>query len=109
MLILILSAFFLVILIVITLILNKFYVISNIGNSHCYYQLIDANTLEIKIDDVNNRLLVDERDYLDINCVTFVLFLIYILRVNYCVSSMKPKEIKFFDMYFTKHCKTIIY
>lgn len=101
-LIFILLALLLVILFVITSILNKYYVITNVG-SILYYQMIDANTLENDIDKVNDYLNVDERNYLDINIITFVLFLLYVSCVKYKAHK------NFFDTYFTKHYKTIVY
>ena len=86
----------------ITNVLNTYYVITNIG-SICYYQIVDANTLEENIDNVNNVLDIDERNYLDINVITFTLFLLYI----FCVKEKANKN--FFDSYFCKHYKTIVY
>lgn len=81
-------------------ILNKRYVIVLIDNS---YQLIDANTLENYVDNVNNILDIDERNYLDITLISFSLFIIYLFA---CIH----KENKnFFDKYFNKHYDTIVY
>lgn len=79
-------------------VLNKRYVIVLIDNS---YQLIDANTLENYVDNVNNVLDIDERNYLDITLISFSLFIIYLFT---------HKENKnFFDKYFNKHYDTIVY
>lgn len=81
-------------------VLNKRYVIVLIDNS---YQLIDANTLENYVDNVNNVLDTDERDYLDITLISFSLFIIYLFACTH-------KENKnFFDKYFNKHYDTIVY
>lgn len=81
-------------------VLNKRYVIILIDNS---YQLIDANTLENYVDNVNNVLDIDERNYLDITLISFSLFIIYLFA---CIH----KENKnFFDKYFNKHYDTIVY
>lgn len=81
-------------------VLNKRYVIVLIDNS---YQLIDANTLENYIDNVNNVLDIDERNYLDITLISFSLFIIYLFACTH-------KENKnFFDKYFNKHYNTIVY
>lgn len=81
-------------------VLNKRYVIVLIDNS---YQLIDANTLENYIDNVNNVLDIDERNYLDITLISFSLFIIYLFACTH-------KENKnFFDKYFNKHYDTIVY
>lgn len=81
-------------------VLEKRYVIVLIDNS---YQLIDANTLENYVDNVNNVLDIDERNYLDITLISFSLFIIYLFACTH-------KENKnFFDKYFNKHYDTIIY
>lgn len=81
-------------------VLDKRYVIVLIDNS---YQLIDANTLENYVDNVNNILDIDERDYLDITLISFSLFIIYLFACTH-------KENKnFFDKYFNKHYDTIVY
>lgn len=81
-------------------VLNKRYVIILIDNS---YQLIDANTLENYVDNVNNVLDIDERNYLDITLISFSLFIIYLFACTH-------KENKdFFDKYFNKHYYTIVY
>ena len=81
-------------------VLDKRYVIVLIDNS---YQLIDANTLENYVDNVNNVLNIDERNYLDITLISFSLFIIYLFACTY-------KENKnFFDKYFNKHYDTIVY
>lgn len=81
-------------------VLNKRYVIVLIDNC---YQLIDANTLENYIDNVNNVLDIDERNYLDITLISFSLFIIYLFACTH-------KENKnFFDKYFNKHYDTIVY
>lgn len=81
-------------------VLNKRYVIVLINNS---YQLIDANTLENYVDNVNNVLDIDERNYLDITLMSFSLFIIYLFA---CIH----KENKnFFDKYFNKHYNNIVY
>lgn len=81
-------------------VLNKRYVIVLINNS---YQLIDANTLENYVDNVNNVLDIDERNYLDITLISFSLFIIYLFACTH-------KENKnFFDKYFNKHYDTIVY
>lgn len=78
-------------------VLDKRYVIVLIDNS---YQLIDANTLENYVDNVNNVLDIDERNYLNITLISFSLFIIYLFA----------KENKnFFDKYFNKHYDTIVY
>lgn len=80
-------------------VLDKRYVIVLIDN---YYQLIDANTLENYVDNVN-VLDIDERDYLNITLVSFSLFIIYLFACTH-------KENKnFFDKYFNKHYDTIVY
>ena len=77
-------------------VLDKRYVIVLIDNS---YQLIDANTLENYVDNVNNVLDIDERNYLDITLISFSLFIIYLFACTH-------KENKnFFDKYFNKHIK----
>ena len=81
-------------------VLDKRYIIVLIDNS---YQLIDANTLENYVDNVNNVLDIDERNYLDITLISFSLFIIYLFACTH-------KENKnFFDKYFNKHYDTIIY
>lgn len=81
-------------------VLDKRYVIVLIDNS---YQLIDVNTLENYVDNVNNVLDIDERDYLDITLISFSLFIIYLFACTH-------KENKnFFDKYFNKHYDTIVY
>lgn len=81
-------------------VLNKRYVIVLIDNC---YQLIDANILENYVDNVNNVLDIDERNYLDITLISFSLFIIYLFA---CIH----KENKnFFDKYFNKHYDTIVY
>lgn len=81
-------------------VLDKRYVIVLIDNS---YQLIDANTLENYVDNVNNVLDIDERDYLNITLISFSLFIIYLFACTH-------KENKnFFDKYFNKHYDTIVY
>lgn len=81
-------------------VLDKRYVIVLIDNS---YQLIDANTLENYVDNVNNVLDIDERNYLDITLISFSLFIIYLFTCTH-------KENKnFFDKYFNKHYDTIVY
>lgn len=60
-------------------VLNKRYVIVLIDNS---YQLIDANTLENYVDNVNNVLDIDERNYLDITLISFSLFIIYLFACH---------------------------
>lgn len=80
-------------------VLNKRYVIVLIDNS---YQLIDANTLENYVDNVNNVLDIDERNYLDITLISFSLFIIYLFA---CYKENK----NFFDKYFNKHYDTIVY
>lgn len=80
--------------------LNKRYVIVLIDNC---YQLIDANTLENYVDNVNNVLDIDERNYLDITLISFSLFIIYLFACTH-------KENKnFFDKYFNEHYDTIVY
>lgn len=81
-------------------VLNKRYVIVLIDNS---YQLIDANILENYVDNVNNVLDIDERNYLDITLISFSLFIIYLFACTH-------KENKnFFDKYFNKHYDIIVY
>lgn len=81
-------------------VLDKRYVIILIDNC---YQLIDANTLENYVDNVNNVLDIDERNYLDITLISFSLFIIYLFACTH-------KENKnFFDKYFNKHYDTIVY
>lgn len=81
-------------------VLDKRYVIILIDNS---YQLIDANTLENYVDNVNNVLDIDERNYLNITLISFSLFIIYLFACTH-------KENKnFFDKYFNKHYDTIVY
>lgn len=81
-------------------VLNKRYVIVLVDNS---YQLIDTNTLENYVDNVNNVLDIDERNYLDITLISFSLFIIYLFACTH-------KENKdFFDKYFNKHYDTIVY
>lgn len=81
-------------------VLNKRYVIVLIDNC---YQLIDTNTLENYVDNVNNVLDIDERNYLDITLISFSLFIIYLFACTH-------KENKnFFDKYFNKHYDTIVY
>lgn len=76
------------------------YIIVLIDNS---YQLINANILENYVDNVNNVLDIDERNYLDITLISFSLFIIYLLACTH-------KENKnFFDNYFNKHYDTIVY
>lgn len=81
-------------------VLDKRYIIILIDNS---YQLIDANTLENYVDNVNNVLDIDERNYLNITLISFSLFIIYLFACTH-------KENKnFFDKYFNKHYDTIVY
>lgn len=81
-------------------VLDKRYIIVLIDNS---YQLIDANTSENYVDNVNNVLDIDERNYLNITLISFSLFIIYLFACTH-------KENKnFFDKYFNKHYDTIVY
>lgn len=81
-------------------VLDKRYVIVLIDN---IYQLIDANTLENYVDNVNNVLDIDERNYLNITLISFSLFIIYLFACTH-------KENKnFFDKYFNKHYDIIVY
>lgn len=81
-------------------VLDKRYVIVLIDNC---YQLIDANTLENYVDNVNNVLDIDKRNYLNITLISFSLFIIYLFACTH-------KENKnFFDKYFNKHYDTIVY
>lgn len=81
-------------------VLNKRYVIVLIDNC---YQLINVNILENYVDNVNNVLDIDERNYLDITLISFSLFIIYLFACTH-------KENKnFFDKYFNKHYDTIVY
>lgn len=81
-------------------VLDKRYTIVLIDNS---YQLIDVNTLENYVDNVNNVLDIDERNYLNITLISFSLFIIYLFACTH-------KENKnFFDKYFNKHYDTIVY
>lgn len=81
-------------------VLDKRYIIVLIDNC---YQLIDANTLENYVDNVNNVLDIDERNYLNITLISFSLFIIYLFACTH-------KENKnFFDKYFNKHYDTIVY
>lgn len=81
-------------------VLDKRYIIVLIDNS---YQLINVNTLENYVDNVNNVLDIDERNYLDITLISFSLFIIYLFACTH-------KENKnFFDKYFNKHYDTIVY
>lgn len=81
-------------------VLDKRYIIVLIDNS---YQLIDVNTLENYVDNVNNILDIDERNYLNITLISFSLFIIYLFACTH-------KENKnFFDKYFNKHYDTIVY
>lgn len=81
-------------------VLDKRYVIVLIDNS---YQLIDANTLENYVDNVNNVLDIDERNYLDITLISFSLFIIYLF------ACLHKENKNFFDKYFNKHYDTIVY
>lgn len=84
----------------VTNVLNKRYVIVLIDKS---YQLIDANTLEDYVDNVNNVLDIDERNYLDITLISFSLFILYLFACTH-------KENKnFFDKYFNKHYYIFVY
>lgn len=81
-------------------VLNKRYVIVLIDNS---YQLIDAYTLRDYVDNVNNVLDIDERNYLDITLISFSLFIIYLFACTH-------KENKnFFDKYFNKYYDILVY
>jgi hypothetical protein len=81
-------------------VLNKRYCIVLINNS---YKLIDVNTLENYVDNVNNVLDIDERNYLNITLISFSLFIIYLFACTH-------KENKnFFDKYFNKHYDTVVY
>lgn len=75
-------------------VLDKRYVIVLIDNS---YQLIDANTLENYVDNVNNVL---DRNYLDITLISFSLFIIY----SFACTHKENKN--FFDKYFNKNHDT---
>lgn len=81
-------------------VLDKRYIIVLIDNS---YQLIDANTLENYVDNVNNVLDIDKRNYLNITLISFSLFIIYLFACTH-----KENKI-FFDKYFNKHYDTIVY
>lgn len=81
-------------------VLDKRYIIVLIDNS---YQLIDANTLENYVDNVNNVLDIDERNYLNITLRSFSLFIIYLFACTH------KENKKFFDKYFNKHYDTIVY
>lgn len=97
---LIVSICFICLLYFVANVLNKRYVIVLIDNC---YQLINANTLENYVDNVNNILDIDERNYLDITLISFSLFIIYLFACTH-------KENKnFFDKYFNKHYDTIVY
>jgi hypothetical protein len=81
-------------------VLNKRYCIVLINNS---YQLIDVNTLENYVDNINNVLDIDERNYLNITLISFSLFIIYLFACTH-------KENKnFFDKYFNKHYDIVVY
>ena len=81
-------------------VLDKRYIIVLIDNC---YQLIDANTLENYVDNINNVLDIDKRNYLNITLISFSLFIIYLFACTH-------KENKnFFDKYFNKHYDTIVY
>jgi hypothetical protein len=81
-------------------VLDKRYCIVLINNS---YQLIDVNTLENYVDNVNNVLDIDEKNYLNITLISFSLFIIYLFACTH-------KENKnFFDKYFNKHYDTVVY
>lgn len=80
-------------------VLDKRYIIVLIDNS---YQLINANTLENYVDNVNN-VLENERDYLNITLISFSLFIIYLFACTH------KENKKFFDKYFNKHYDTIVY
>lgn len=81
-------------------VLDKRYCIVLINNS---YQLIDVNTLENYVDNVNSVLDIDERNYLNITLISFSLFIIYLFACTH-------KENKnFFDKYFNKHYDTVVY
>lgn len=99
-LILILLAFLLVTLFVITSILNKQYIITSI-NTDSNFQLvyIDIVTYLDEINDYN----VDERKYLDITLTSFTLFILFVLFVQ------DYSKTNFFEKYFEKRYKTIIY
>ena len=60
-------------------VLDKRYIIVLIDNC---YQLIDANILENYVDNVNNVLDIDERNYLDITLISFSLFIIYLFCLH---------------------------
>lgn len=61
-------------------VLDERYIIVLISNS---YQLIDVNTLENYVDNVNNVLDIDERNYLDITLISFSLFIIYLFACTH--------------------------
>lgn len=81
-------------------VLDKRYVIVLIDNC---YQLIDTNILENYVDNVNNVLDIDERNYLNITLVSFSLFIIYLFACTH------RENKNFFDKYFNKHYDTIVY
>lgn len=81
-------------------VLDKRYCIVLINNS---YQLIDVNTLENYVDNVNSVLDIDERNYLNITLISFSLFIIYLFACTH------KEDKNFFDKYFNKHYDTIVY
>lgn len=99
-LIFILLAFLLVTLFVITSILNKQYIITSIDtDSNFQLVYIDIVTYLDEINDYN----VDERKYLDITLISFTLFILFVLFVQ------DYSKTNFFEKYFEKRYKTIIY
>lgn len=85
-------------------VLKRYYCIVLINNS---YQLIDVNTLENYVDNVNNVLDIDERNYLNITLISFSLFIIYLFACTH--KENKNFFDKYFDKYFNKHYDTIVY
>lgn len=99
-LIFILLAFLLVTLFVITSILNKQYIITSTDIDNNFQLVyIDIVTYLDEINDYN----VDERKYLDITLISFILFILFVLFVQ------DYSKTNFFEKYFEKRYKTIIY
>lgn len=84
----------------ISFVLNKQYIITSFDNDN-NYQIAHINIVDYY--DEKSDYIVDERKYLNISFVSFTLFILYIFVQN------KNNSKRFFEKYFNKHYKLIVY
>lgn len=80
-------------------VLDEQYIITSFDNNN--YQLAHINIVEYY--DKKSDYIVDERKYLNINIISFTLFILYI----FVQDANNSKN--FFDKYFNKHYDIIVY